>query len=550
MLMDFSTLTVKARLSIGFGSLVLLLGAIAALGLARMASIEARLESITQVNMHKMELVNEMEAGVQTVQRVLRTMLLVKDPAEAAREVEKIAKARAEYDASMAKLGEMPATPSAVALLDAAKAAHAVARPVNDQIIDMARAGQRDEAVELLLSKGLEANRKWTAILVDGARKQRLEAEAVAADARASYESARNMVLALAVVALAAAAAAGYLITRSLTRQLGGEPGYAADVASRIADGDLAIDIEVAPGDTTSMLFAMKRMRDRLGTIVSEVRNGTDMIASAATQIATGNLDLSSRTEEQASSLEETASSMEELTSTVKQNADHAREANTLAVDAAGVAEHGGEEVAGVVRTMDEINSSSGKIVEIISVIDGIAFQTNILALNAAVEAARAGEQGRGFAVVAGEVRTLAQRSAGAAKEIKALIDQSVANVAIGAEQAGKAGRTMERVVHSVQRVVGVVGEISAASAEQSAGIDEMNQAISQMDAVTQQNSALVEEAAAASQALQEQAARLAQLVSTFRLPAQETAAGLRVHQGPRQVGGARARRDALSMAA
>jgi methyl-accepting chemotaxis protein len=548
--MNFATLTVKARLTAGFGSLVLLLGAIAAVGLARMSSIESRLESITQVNMRKMELVNEMNISVQTVQRVFRTMLLLKDPAEIAREEEKIVKARADYDATAARLGEMPATPSAVALLQAAKSAHGAARPVNDRIIELARTGQRDEAVELLLSKGLTVNRAWTDILVEGARKQRIEAEAVAAEARSSYESARTMVLALAAVALAGAAAAGYLITRSLTRQLGGEPSYAAEVAGHIADGDLSVEIDLASDDTSSMLFAMKRMRDRLGTIVSEVRNGTDMIASAATQIATGNLDLSSRTEEQASSLEETASSMEELTSTVKQNADHAREANMLAVDAAGVAENGGSEVAGVVRTMDEINASSGKIVEIISVIDGIAFQTNILALNAAVEAARAGEQGRGFAVVAGEVRTLAQRSAGAAKEIKALIDQSVANVAIGAEQAGKAGRTMERVVHSVQRVVGVVGEISAASAEQSAGIDEMNQAISQMDAVTQQNSALVEEAAAASQALQEQAARLAQLVSTFRLPALAAGAGLRVHQGPRQVAGARPRRGALSMAA
>jgi len=259
-------------------------------------------------------------------------------------------------------------------------------------------------------------------------------------------------------------------------------------------------------------------MRDSLAAIVGQVRSGADTIATASTQIAAGNLDLSSRTEQQASSLEETASSMEELTSTVKQNADNARQANQLAASASEVALKGGAVVAQVVDTMDGINASSKKIVDIIGVIDGIAFQTNILALNAAVEAARAGEQGRGFAVVATEVRSLAQRSAAAAKEIKALIGDSVAKVDVGSALVGQAGSTMEQIVASIGRVTDIMGEITAASSEQSAGIELVNQAITEMDGVTQQNAALVEQAAAAAESMQDQASTLAQMVSVFKL--------------------------------
>jgi methyl-accepting chemotaxis protein len=333
-----------------------------------------------------------------------------------------------------------------------------------------------------------------------------------------AYTGSRSLMLVLVLCSLAAGAGLGMLITRSLTRQLGGEPAYAAEVAGRIAGGDLATPVQLRSGDTTSLLFAMQTMRDKLATIVTQVRGGTDAIGSASSQIAAGNLDLSSRTEEQASSLEETASSMEELTSTVKQNADNARQANALAATATGVAGKGGAVVAQVVETMGAIKTSSSKIVEIISVIDGIAFQTNILALNAAVEAARAGEQGRGFAVVAGEVRTLAQRSAAAAKEIKGLIDDSVRNVDSGSKLVDEAGSTMHEVVDSIQRVADIMTEITSASLEQTAGIEQINQAISQMDNVTQQNASLVEEAAAASEAMQEQAGKLSDLVSVFRV--------------------------------
>jgi len=337
----------------------------------------------------------------------------------------------------------------------------------------------------------------------------------------------RAIKFALGALALAGLLLAiGVAITRGLLRQLGGEPGYASGIARRIAEGDLSIAISIKPNDTSSMLHGIRAMRDDLAKIVSEVRTGTDAIATASGQIAAGNNDLSARTEEQASSLEETAASMEELTSTVSQNADNARQANQLAASASAIALKGGAVVSQVVDTMASINDSSKKIVDIISVIDGIAFQTNILALNAAVEAARAGEQGRGFAVVAAEVRTLAQRSAAAAKEIKTLIGTSVDTVAIGNKLVADAGVTMDEVVASVRRVTDIMGEISEASNEQSAGIAQVNQAIAQMDAVTQQNAALVEEAAAAAESMQVQAARLSQVVGVFRLDGLTAASG------------------------
>ncbi len=308
------------------------------------------------------------------------------------------------------------------------------------------------------------------------------------------------------------------LTGRSMLRQLGGEPAYATEVSRRIAAGDLSIDIALRNDDKSSMLSAIKTMRDGLADIVERVRAGSESVAAASAQIAQGNQDLSSRTEEQASALEQTAASMEQLSSTVRQNADNARQANQLAQSASSVAIEGGQVVGEVVETMKGINDSSRRIAEIISVIDGIAFQTNILALNAAVEAARAGEQGRGFAVVASEVRSLAQRSAAAAKEIKALIDTSVERVGQGSALVDKAGATMTEVVSSIQRVTDIMGEISAASVEQSAGVAQVGEAVSQMDKTTQQNAALVEESAAAAESLKNQARQLVEVVAVFKL--------------------------------
>ncbi|MRW93630.1 methyl-accepting chemotaxis protein [Duganella sp. FT80W] len=347
------------------------------------------------------------------------------------------------------------------------------------------------------------------------------------------YASSRVLIVSLMVGSVVLGAAAALIITRSLVRGLGGEPGYAADIVTRIAAGDLSEQVEVRAGDSHSLLYAMKTMRDSLARIVTDVRGSTHVIASASDQIAAGNLDLSSRTEQQASSLEETAASMEELTSTVRQNSDVASQANQLAGSASKVAQAGSEVVGRVVHTMESINASSRKIGDIISVIDGIAFQTNILALNAAVEAARAGEQGRGFAVVASEVRNLAQRSAGAAKEIKELIGNSVNQVEEGSKLVAEAGTTMDEVVSSVRRVTDMIAEITHAGKEQSNGIEQVNQAIAQMDTVTQQNAELVQQATTAAQSMQEQATALAQLVSVFRLSAQEERALHQLHVVP-----------------
>ncbi|AON55468.1 methyl-accepting chemotaxis protein [Herbaspirillum seropedicae] len=326
-----------------------------------------------------------------------------------------------------------------------------------------------------------------------------------------------QMALLFAAVS-AALVALVIVINRGILRTIGGDPAQAAEVANRIAQGDLTPNIETAPGDSSSLLYAVRSMRDSLLSTITNIKASAGTIASASQEIASGNLDLSGRTEQQAGSIEETASAMEELTATVKQNADNARQANQLAESASEVAIQGGSVVSQVVQTMEGITDSSRKIADIIGVIDGIAFQTNILALNAAVEAARAGEQGRGFAVVASEVRSLAQRSASAAKEIKTLIDDSVAKVDTGSKLVEQAGATMTEVVASVRRVTDIVGEISSASQEQSAGIAEVGRAITQMDEGTQQNAALVEQAAAAAQSLQDQAATLAGLVGRFHV--------------------------------
>ncbi|MBC3933976.1 MCP four helix bundle domain-containing protein [Undibacterium sp. CY7W] len=336
-----------------------------------------------------------------------------------------------------------------------------------------------------------------------------------AEDAISTLNSATWFSISLVVLALVLMVVWGTLLVRKIVGSL----EHAVQVAETVSSGDLTSQIEVHSQDEAGkVLYALKEMNTNLLNIVSQVRASTDNIAAASTEIATGNMDLSSRTEQQAGSLEETASSMEELTSTVRQNADNARQANQLAVSASEIAIKGGDVVAQVVDTMSGINESARKIVDIIGVIDGIAFQTNILALNAAVEAARAGEQGRGFAVVAAEVRNLAQRSASAAKEIKVLIDDSVGKVERGTLLVSEAGTTIKEVVTSVRRVTDVVTEISAASQEQTAGIDQINIAITQMDETTQQNAALVEQAAAAAASLQDQAASLAEVVSVFKV--------------------------------
>ena len=374
--------------------------------------------------------------------------------------------------------------------------------------------GEVQDATEFLLKEtGPSLAAVLSALDAFVAYESKLASDA-ATDVEQVYRSSQILMLVLGIAGIAIGAGVAWFITRSITGPL----NKAVDLAETVASGDLSSHIDAGSGDETGRLLnALRAMNDSLLNVVSQVRSGTDAISTASSEIAAGNLDLSSRTEHQASSLEETASSMEELTSTVKQNADNARQANTLAKSASEVASKGGSIVAQVVDTMGTINDSSRKIVDIIGVIDGIAFQTNILALNAAVEAARAGEQGRGFAVVASEVRNLAQRSAAAAREIKELINASVANVDTGSRLVNDAGQTMGDIVSSIQRVTDIMEEITSASQEQTLGIEQINAAIAQMDEVTQQNAALVEQAAAASQSMQEQAGNLATVVGFFK---------------------------------
>jgi methyl-accepting chemotaxis protein-1 (serine sensor receptor) len=343
-------------------------------------------------------------------------------------------------------------------------------------------------------------------------------AETLVAEAHEHFATQRAILIAICLAAVAAAVAAGVIITRGLTRALGTEPATLKEITQRVASGDLSPVAMTRAVPAGSVLSSMDAMQKSLVTLIAEVRTAADSIATGSMQIASGNADLSARTEEQASSLQETAASMEELTSTVRQNADNAQQASTLSSNASHVAQQGNAVVTRVVETMTAISESSTKIADIIGIIEGIAFQTNILALNAAVEAARAGEQGRGFAVVASEVRSLAQRSSHAAKEIKELIGASVAKVEAGFALAQDAGTTMSDVMTAVRRVSDIMDEIAAATGEQSRGIEQVNQAISQMDRVTQQNAALVEQAAAASQALDHQGRHLTQTVSQFRI--------------------------------
>ncbi|ANB75257.1 methyl-accepting chemotaxis protein [Paraburkholderia phytofirmans] len=347
-------------------------------------------------------------------------------------------------------------------------------------------------------------------------------------DLDAAFRSSLYQSLGILLVLAGALSVVVVFLNRGIIRSLGGEPSYAADIANQIANNDLTAVVKIAQDDRSSLLFSIKRMQEQLTHTISTIKVSADSIATATHQISAGNQDLSQRTEEQAASLEETASSMEQLTSTVAQNADNASQANQLAAQAAQVAEQGGTVVSRVVETMDGINASSDKIANIVGIIEGIAFQTNILALNAAVEAARAGEQGRGFAVVASEVRSLAQRSSAASKEIKELIHDSVERVQAGAGHVRDAGAKMREITHEIRRVTGIMGEITAASQEQSKGIGQINQAVTQMDEVTQQNAALVEQAAAAASSLASQANDLKTSVSMFRLNASRDAEVIR----------------------
>ncbi|NMM05785.1 methyl-accepting chemotaxis protein [Polaromonas sp.] len=518
--MNIKNLKIGTRLGSGFAIVLLLLTGVAGIGINGISQTKRSLDEIVNVDVAKMILVEDMIEAVHVVSRVIRTMVLLSDEAAIAFEMKKIEDARNKYNTALEALEKTATSEEGKAIRIKMKDARLAARPLNDKVIALAKANKDVEAIELLLKEAGPATTKWLATLDENIEMQRAVNKLEVAAVEEMYNSTLLLMLALTGLAVLLGTFIAWLITRSITIPI----NAAVKVAQTVAAGDLTSHIEVNSKDETGQLLqALKDMNASLVKIVGEVRQGTETIATASSQIAAGNMDLSSRTEQQASSLEETAASMEELTSTVKQNADNARQANQLAESASNVAVKGGRVVSQVVDTMSAINSSSKKIVDIIGVIDGIAFQTNILALNAAVEAARAGEQGRGFAVVAAEVRNLAQRSAAAAKEIKTLIGDSVDKVEEGSKQVLEAGETMDEIVGSVKRVTDIMAEISVASQQQTSGIEQINQAITQMDQVTQQNAALVEEAAAAAASLQEQASGLSQVVSSFNLDQEQS---------------------------
>jgi len=520
---------VGTRLGLGFFLVLFFLVAVTVVGIYNMRLIQDRLDNVVGNNMVVDRLVIEMRTNVADRITSLKILTLLSEPDDMAPEMKRVTDLAAAYAIAEKELSAKfdrvgAATEIEKDLLRKSKEHQAAAMPAIARASELWLGGKAEDATKVLIREIRPNQNKWMASLEQLAALEVKQTAAAAQLAKAEYETARNIMLGFAIFAVVVGVAAAVFITRKLIKQLGGEPDYTARIASSIAHGDLSVSIDTTRASKGSLLMEVREMRNSLKDIVGQVRLGTETIGTASREIAAGNIDLSSRTEMQASSLEKTASAMEELTSTVKQNADNAREANLLAATASDVARKGGDVVAQVVDTMGSINTSAKKIVDIIGVIDGIAFQTNILALNAAVEAARAGEQGRGFAVVASEVRNLAQRSAAAAKEIKTLIGDSVEKVERGSKLVGQAGVTMDEVVASVKRVTDIMGEISNASQEQSRGIEQVNMSIIEMDSMTQQNAALVEQAAAAAQSLQDQANELGRVVSIFKLVEGEAA--------------------------
>jgi methyl-accepting chemotaxis protein len=512
-----NNLKIGVRLNLAFGAVLVLLMLIAYSGWSALSDTKARMDIVVNENNIKIALSNSMQSALNLIARSVRNDILYSDPAMHAKMQGRIDGAQKTFLASSERLGSLVHGERGKQVYAQIKAEAPETMRRLAQVVQMVSDGKVAEAPAFLQNSVQKHQDNTFALISELIGFQEKQNQDLIEQIHSEYTFAVRFLVGAALLACIACVVLAVTITRSITRPI----NAALTVAQTVAAGDLTHRIEVQGRDEVSQLLkALQAMTHSLSTIVGEVRAGTEIINTASSEIATGNQDLSSRTEEQASSLEETASSMEELTSTVKQSADNARQANLLANSAPEVAVRGGQVVAQVVDTMGSINASSRRIVDIIGVIDGIAFQTNILALNAAVEAARAGEQGRGFAVVASEVRTLAQRSAAAAKEIKELIDDSVGKVDAGARLVDQAGSTMNEIVDSVRRVTDIMADIALASQEQNIGIDQINQAIAQMDQVTQQNAALVEQAAAAAESMQEQAGHLAQAVDVFKLAA------------------------------
>ena len=513
--MSFSNMNIGVKLAIGFALAIAIQLAMSLTGISRLSHNANLTDRLISDRYLKVQLTNDMRSYSNRSAQALRNAMLAPDKVSSENFLASMAEADKAGAAAADKLQKILVLEEAKKLFAEETQAFEAFRAKRDAVLKLFNEGDQDSAVQTLFKQAIPLQNayfgKLDAILAMQNRLMAQDGE----EASKSASNATMLMIGLLVLATVLSIAAGYLITRSVTGPL----MRAVEVAETVAQGDLTADIDSSRRDETGRLLnALKDMVASLKRTVGSVRTSTDTINTAAAEIAAGNLDLSRRTEQQAASLEETASSMEELTSTVRQNADNARQANQLVVSAASHASEGGQVVGEVVSTMGGIKASSARMSDIISVIDGIAFQTNILALNAAVEAARAGEQGRGFAVVASEVRNLAQRSAAAAKEIKELIDDSIAKVDAGGALVDRAGATMQQIVASVQQVADIMNEITSASQEQSSGIEQVNTAIVEMDNATQQNAALVEQAAAAARSMQEQSERLVEAVSVFRM--------------------------------
>ena len=516
--MAMHSFTVRARLATSFGVTILLGMAIALIATLHMQQMAASLDDLANNRIVKIDQLSDLKDNFNTVARSVRNIVIKDDAAFRMDQQKLILETQASNAQLLATLDKTVKLPQARDLLSAIESARVPYNQASAQVLSLALEGKSQEAGALLTG---DVRGKQDALFkaVDDASKFQIStSKNVAAEAANSASRDAAIMLGMAATMAAIGILLGWTITRSLTRALGAEPSSVNTVVQRVADGDLSAPIMVKTGDSTSTMATVKRMQEALSRTVGSVRSNAEGVASASAQIAQGNHDLSARTEQQASALEETAASMEELSATVQQNADNARQGSQLAQSASAVAVQGGAVVTQVVTTMKDIHGASLKIADIIGVIDGIAFQTNILALNAAVEAARAGEQGRGFAVVASEVRNLAGRSAQAAKEIKVLIAASVDHVARGTQLVDQAGATMTEVVSSIRRVTHIMGEISAASTEQSLGVSQVGEALVQMDQATQQNAALVEQMAAAASSLKSQADELVATVAVFQL--------------------------------
>ncbi|MBB1652183.1 methyl-accepting chemotaxis protein [Delftia sp. UME58] len=505
-------------LGMGFFAVIVVCVCVAAFGWMKLHDQGEQLRVLAEDRMGNLARLQLLKDNANVSARVVRNLALITDPAQMAEESRRLDEVVARNGLVMKELDQRLQTEQARRLFADIRQARQPFVETMRQAGDLGIDNQGDAARDLIMGRlrALQATYFDAVEALVDYQKAQTQATVDGSLRRVAEDGVAMLVLTLLAAALGGLVA--WMITRTVKQQLGGEPSYAAEVARQIAQGDLSVQVQLAPGDTSSLLRAMEDMRAGLARVVSDVRQSSESIATGASQIASGNADLSQRTEEQASNLEQTAASMEEMNATVKLNADTVRTATQLAASSSQAAAGGGEIVRRVVATMEQITASSRKIGDIIGVIDSIAFQTNILALNAAVEAARAGEQGRGFAVVASEVRSLAQRSAGAAKEIKALIGESVSKVDEGSGLVGEAGSAMHDIVRQAQQVADLIGEIGAATAEQADGVSQVGEAVVQLDQVTQQNAALVEESAAAAASLNAQAARLVDLVSLFKL--------------------------------